>query len=950
MISCARLMYCLLFFLTNSVSTLVASDLPDPWSDLRPSNAVRCLGALRAPLDAKPDDQQLLGLAIGAYVVLCLNADPESDGAFGPWLDRAHELVVRRQQARANAALTIVDEAAPELWVRLIDGDAIGVIAELDRLPADTTSPQTLALRALATTDWRPLRSSVNHHPLVDYARMVLFHRTKAMNVKINARDLDLIDRYVIQRSLWLTEHNVAEVKTLPGEAVAGIAWLLSSRQIDDTTANAAASRLLTALGAAFDPDVGRGQLIAQLQRHARSMAPDNAEAIAIAEEIALSYCDAEQGIMGADGKHLLVGLGDMAQWVRSRLCDAAYFSYVTVWFRISGWPDEKLFRRHDEAFGAKLRTVLPNAVATAYVSLGLTDAGFSEVDEPNSTKAPELLATAIANERARPHPLPDRQLSAIVAKLAKRRPDLAQSLVADMVARWPSEDGRYVRTGLQAILLAAWRCDVDVDVAGIARRAAERSPADAPLRGDAVRYDPNEPYLSWEGITPTTTWIAPAIDAQKSDLPQISNLDGDFAISWDGWLHITTAGHYEFAITSDRRCKAVIADVGFTQEDRLVFDNVQVAATVVHGRAFVSGWRPVRVDYDHRFKTTPAIRLLWKPPGATAFTTIPPAQFAHGDEHLPGLQARAVEAQRSPDNYARLTGVSPSEFAWAATVPWHAGVLATTAGQALSHQQYRQLIPLLRSAYAIDSGSVAAALVSCLLLQTGPELDEGLALLPRVVFVAGGIPQQRRLISHLRDHGRLAKFIPALQTDVIERIREYDYLRLISAVIFGDFANLQKTLNDRITLFVSLGKPNIRAMCLFQIALCRMYGQEIPDFWRLDQMGYNPRSPGYDAAREVLKGIIDHTVIAEFAPPDKDLVRWAEALLELCEGEHAKAQQHLHAIVQLADTDPAVMEPAKDLLAWYASQTTESLSAVPKAAPVTRKVTTIVKPGADDF
>ena len=118
---------CVCVLLAPCQQWLIASEPPDPWSDLRPIHAVRCLGELRAPLDAQPDDQRLLGLAISAYVVLCLNAHPEIDGAFGPWLDHAHALVARRRVARAQAATPTLEAAAPELWVRLILKNAVGI-------------------------------------------------------------------------------------------------------------------------------------------------------------------------------------------------------------------------------------------------------------------------------------------------------------------------------------------------------------------------------------------------------------------------------------------------------------------------------------------------------------------------------------------------------------------------------------------------------------------------------------------------------------------------------------------------------------------------------------------------------------------------------------------------------------------------------------------------------
>jgi len=155
-----------IIFVVVMLLTLViparAAELPDPWKTLRWRDAIVSLGALREPLDAAPDDQRLLGLAIMAYVNLCLEVDPDLTGGFGPWYGYARELAQRRQAARHGAAPATLEDAAPELWLDLIDGDAAGVYAQVQRFPEQAQTPTARALTTMCTRDWRGLKEQKN--------------------------------------------------------------------------------------------------------------------------------------------------------------------------------------------------------------------------------------------------------------------------------------------------------------------------------------------------------------------------------------------------------------------------------------------------------------------------------------------------------------------------------------------------------------------------------------------------------------------------------------------------------------------------------------------------------------------------------------------------------------------------------------------------------------------
>jgi len=941
-----RLVLIVSLILSLFIARAHTAEVLDPWSDLRPAHAVRCLADLRTALDAQPDDQGLLGRAISAYVTLSLNGHPELDGAFGPWLGYARTLVDRRRAARGGAEPTSLEAAAPELWVQLLDGDANGVVTALDRLPANPPSLHGVALRALATTDWRLLEKMPPRSALLDYARMVLFHRTKATMVGIDTEDLRLIDPYVVRRSLWELRHDHEDATSLPGEAVAGIALLLRGRQIDDATALRQARELLSALGETADPAAGRDQVLADLQRSAQKMAYDNAQAIAVAERIALAHCDGEQGIRGANGNHLLIGVGDVAQWVRSRLCDAAYFSYLGVWNRLEGYPDEKMFAKRDQAFGAVLRTVLPEAVLTAQVGIGLTNPGFTNMDEPSPKAASEALAQAIIAERARSHPLPDRQLTTVISRLAKRRADLAKPIISDVLAHWRISDGVHTRTGLKHLLQTAWKCDLVVS--DIARSAAARSPTDVNLHSFAMLLDPQVRWFAWAGHTPTTTWNAADIDTRKGQAPPLRHAEGDYAISWDGWLKLETPGTYHFQLISDGYFKATIGDRALADLQRTVLFPELAAHASATCDAQTAGWVRFWLDYEHRDGQAEC-RLLWKPPGASKFEAVPPRFFAHGPDQAPGLSARAMEARQEPTAFEQLTGLTAATFAWAATIPWQADVQINLGTCATSHRQYRQLLPVLRAGQAARTRIDPSHAITCLLMESGAEIDEALRLLQNREYRSGGFPEQRLLVSHLRDEKRLQAFIATQEAFLPKRYNRY--LRMLATLATGGFTAAQPHLADGLgeaSLWII--KIDLRPLCLLTRASHRLCGKPPPDFKRLQEQAGEPKDAGYLAALDALDGVSDPQTVTGLSAWDQDLVRWATALLNASEGEHARSQALFTALVANPQTDPAISELSRDLLAWYANQTTESLATIPKATPVKRRTVGTVKPGADDF
>ena len=110
------------------------------------------------------------------------------------------------------------------------------------------------------------------------------------------------------------------------------------------------------------------------------------------------------------------------------------------------------------------------------------------------------------------------------------------------------------------------------------------------------------------------------------------------------------------------------------------------------------------------------------------------------------------------------------------------------------------------------------------------------------------------------------------------------------------------------------------------------------------------PTDQAYRVALACLDGVSDPQAVVALAPWDRDLVRWAEALLELAEGDHAKARPIFAALAAAPTGDPGIAELSRDLLAWYATQTPATLAATPKAPPLKRRAAVAAKTGVDDI
>jgi hypothetical protein len=148
-------LFLILLVMSWSVSTMPGADPCDPYASLDRRHSIACLAALRQPLDAAPDDQHLLGLAIQAYANLCLEILSEDCGIYGNWFAYAQELAHHRAALRQGREPATLAEAAPELWLRIIDGDTRSVVEAIRSYPAEADTPMARALYAAATRDHR---------------------------------------------------------------------------------------------------------------------------------------------------------------------------------------------------------------------------------------------------------------------------------------------------------------------------------------------------------------------------------------------------------------------------------------------------------------------------------------------------------------------------------------------------------------------------------------------------------------------------------------------------------------------------------------------------------------------------------------------------------------------------------------------------------------------------
>lgn len=926
-----------LLLLTVLVAPAGEEPIPDPWQSLHPYRAIACLAALRQPLDAQPDDQRLLGLALMSYVNLCLEGENETTGGSGPWLAYAQTLAARRAKARGGAQPATLAEAAPELWVQAITGDLVAVSEALKHWPDEQKSPHHRALAALATRDWHAFHAQ---EPATVHERYVAVHVGFESGARqfVDALDLGSHEHNPLVSAIMQWRSNRwGNPATVVKEAVAATAWILRGRELDDAQALALLGQLITACGGQPEQGVTRDQALRAAATAAERIERTSGRAIGVAYRICNELSARPRGLLGADGKHRLVGLGDLAAWNRDRLYLAGFYGYL-----LNRDGRDGSFAGADQAFVAPLREAAPGSVLATRYALGLQGVSFAENDKPT----PEVLtaaATALKEELSRDPCHGDLTLIIAINKLAKQRPDLAAQSLRALLAKRSAGLGR---AGLERAVDLAADCGLVPLVLPSLRHWAARDPHDLGLHKLMLRWSAAGSLLSLDGLKPTRSWIDPQVNNTKLPWPELGASER-FAIRWSGSLRITTPGSYVVAVDSDDGSRLVVGD--------LVVDNAGDHAMQVRQTRgdLPAGWVPLRLEF-HQGGGEAGCRLLWQPPGATQLELIPAAALAHGDERQPGL---AADGYALDVRYDQIFGQDLGLIAFARARPWHLGAQELVGTALYDANRAPEATPFFRASVAeLDDMRFSGMRLTLCLLGT-PDVEGALANLRRFPDLGPRGWEYGFSVWALRKAGRLDDAI-AILGDHLEADVVGNFVRGNAALDRMDIPAARKYFRAYLD---GWRNASVRWMDLNQVRLHlaildRIDGKE-PNWNALREDIHQSRGePYHDLVIDFLSGAETWDACKARIPttPDGEDLFYFRAWVDLTTGQHAAAKA---AFADLLARHPTWYEAptCRAVLAWYARQTPETLAKLPVAKPVSAAppapdAKNKGKAGAEDF
>ncbi|MBA2480123.1 MAG: hypothetical protein H0V44_05625, partial [Planctomycetes bacterium] len=295
------------------------------------SEAIRALAALRIPLDRSPDDRQLLGKAMIGYVSLSLMGPSTDRDDAGPWLDHARQVAVLRRANHPGPAETFAD-ALPEIMLAIAERDMVAAMVELDHWKTSSEDPTYRGCLALVTRDWRVLHSLSRREPIEDLALMRARYETGM------STSLFRVGKSI--PAVIAAPYRQAVLDALAGDpfrdygadavrgVLAGIVIALGSSEIDLPRLRTLTHMLLGGV-ARDETDSSREALLARCEEALGKVDLDDGAAIARALAVLTQLAHGRTGFRALDGRHIVVGLGDVADWMRQRLEMTIYQRYI---------------------------------------------------------------------------------------------------------------------------------------------------------------------------------------------------------------------------------------------------------------------------------------------------------------------------------------------------------------------------------------------------------------------------------------------------------------------------------------------------------------------------------------------------------------------------------------------------------------------------------------------
>ncbi|NJQ16774.1 family 16 glycoside hydrolase [Streptomyces bohaiensis] len=175
-------------------------------------------------------------------------------------------------------------------------------------------------------------------------------------------------------------------------------------------------------------------------------------------------------------------------------------------------------------------------------------------------------------------------------------------------------------------------------------------------LRVFDVGFEPERICTLTDGQTPNIDVLRPDVDWETTD--DFGGAANNFMAQVIGNLHAPEAGSYEFRVTSDDGSRLYIGDEEIIENDR------RQPPTGADGTAeLAEGPNALRIAYFQGAHGK-ALRLEWRPPGASAFEKVPESALTTdaGVTRVtsPGVKS-CLDADASPGDNAPLAGVHPN-------------------------------------------------------------------------------------------------------------------------------------------------------------------------------------------------------------------------------------------------------------------------------------------------
>ena len=946
----------------------------DPLLSADADQALACLAQVEAPLAQNPTDQQVLGRALAAYVVLALPTPFVDAGDAGPFLGYARQVCARRQQARQGRPAADLTEALPELWLAAISGETKAAVDGLDRFPDADSAPAARALRAFATRDWRALAGRPPLLPLETYA--LAWAR---LQCGLNLGESEPVE--ILRMRLPLRMTTALEAGIDPDRhwneggviraALDDSMRMLAHPGVTEAEAVASYGEFLRAMNPRKTPAGDRQDLARQVGAIVSNLEARGEEKSSIMLGLIAAWhaCDrilVQQGTAALHGPERLITLGDQARWNRDRLALLIHRTFVAA------GKQSKDLSRIEEEVRPVIRERAPGQLPEAWALLRWSEEGHDEFEPYHrnarlEAKDQAAILAILQAEAARPVPHSLGVVMAAATTLAAHGP------VPELPAFILALDGQRAAAGQPVpgmgdrhrwCRAATWGA-IESDAALRARVGdwLARDPWDYRLRVWQKRWSPAHQRLDLPQ-TPALTWLDPqpgTTPRPRVTYPSAGNeiLVRWHATRWQGWLRIPQAGTYQFHIDSPDGVRLTVGPLVFDKWFyRHLFGPAARSLTWTFPEA---GWQPFRLEAFAGYGAAHP-RLTWVAPGSEAAVPIPADCFAHGEAREPG-----AEAASWPNHNVRL-GFIPTadDLAWLGAHPWFSEA-RRNAGQALAQHgawaEAATVLSAVRDPQRETDRDVDGMLAHALVFRPDPDPARALTLCAGQQSWGSdwfdSVDGPRRLAVRLLQLGWGEELMAGVQAIPAERRDSQSNLVVggIAAMATGDFVHAeaaQRKLAAAENRFGFIWAWEKRRALLETFVLARINGKPDPDveglLTKLTENGL-AACPWDQVAADYLTGAIDLQVAQQRAAagPMPAVFAYYHGLQVLAEHRWDEARAAFTAALG-GEPDAPQTVIAAGLRTWLEQQKMVDLERRPRAAPIERRVSPAAVPVPSNF